>query len=186
LARARWCRRSRRQYLQEGPCANRSSRHPKERPRFACREPIWVGSPAAPRSAAVRRLLDRRGGVAEAIESAPARLQCRLSAQNLLELLVVLFLVDHLAARKAVDPGAQLGNAVFVRELHLRLPREQFGKHVFTEGEIGDGGDGPRRHGDERADHDPEGDWSEPRPALVDRTRAIRAAGIMLCRSPTT
>src|SRR5262249_38573712 len=79
----------------------------------------------------------------------------------------------------------QLGNAVFVRELHLRLPREQFGKHVFTEGEIGDGGDGPRRHGDERADHDPEGDWSEPRPALVDRTRAIRPAGIMLCRWPT-
>ena len=49
-------------------------------------------------SAAPRRRLDRAGGLAEAVQRARARFQRRLPAQNLLELLLVLLLVDQLAA----------------------------------------------------------------------------------------
>jgi hypothetical protein len=68
-------------------------------------------------------LLDRGGGVAEPVESAGARFQRRLPSQNLFELLFVLLLIDQLPARKAVDLGAQLGDAILIGGLHLRLPR---------------------------------------------------------------
>src|SRR5215475_14852693 len=65
---------------------------------------------------AARRRPERAGHVAEAVKRAGTRLQRRLPAQNLIELLLVLLLVEQLAARKAVDLGAQLGDAVLVAE----------------------------------------------------------------------
>ena len=85
-----------------------------------------------------------------------------LPAQNLIELLLVLLLVEQLAAGDPVDLGAQLGDAILVAELHFRLPGDEPGQHVLAEGEIGGGGDGPHRHDHQRADHHPEGDRSEP------------------------
>src|SRR5262249_18802732 len=108
--------------------------------------------------AAARRRPDRTGRVAQTVESARSRLQRRLPAQNLVELLLVLLLVEQLAAREAVDPGAQLGDAIPVAELLPRLARDRPGDPSFAEGEIGGGGDGPHRHDHQRADHDPEGD----------------------------
>src|SRR5262249_57782335 len=51
-----------------------------------------------PARSAARRLFDRGVGLAEAVERAGARLQRRLSAQNLFELLFVPLLIDQLPA----------------------------------------------------------------------------------------
>src|SRR5262249_28938336 len=131
-----------------------------------------------------RRRPERAGHVAEAAKRAGTRLQRRLPAQNLIELLLVLLLVEQLAARKAVDLGAQFGDAILVAELHLRLARDQPGEHVLAEGEIGGGGDGPTRHDHQRADHDPKGDRSDAQLAAgMDEAQArppriMRPAGI--------
>ena len=109
----------------------------------------------------MRRLPDRTGDVAEAVERAGTRLQCRLPSQNLLELLFVRLLVDQLATREAVDLGAQLSDAVFIGKLHLCVPGDEFCEHVFAEGEIGAGDDGPHRQDHQRAGDDPEGDGSK-------------------------
>ena len=108
--------------------------------------------------------LDRSGDVAtaEAAERAGARLQRRLPAQDLVELLLVLLLVKQLAAGDAVDLGARLGDAILVAELHVGLSGDQPGEHVVAEGKIGGGGDGPHRHDHQRAHHHPEGDRAEP------------------------
>src|SRR5262245_47057916 len=145
-----------------------------------------------------RRRPDRAGHIAEAVERAGARLQRRLPAQNLVELLLVLLLVEQLAARKAVDPGAQLGDAILVGESHLRLARDQPGEYVFAEGEIGGSAYAPPRHDHQRADHDPKGDRPEAQlasgmdeaPARPPRRcGALRPAGmiamVVLCRRPS-
>src|SRR5262249_58756243 len=87
----------------------------------------WLGRdrPRLAGPSPARRRLDRTGHVAEAVERAGARLQRRLPAQNLVELLLVLLLVEQLAARKAVDLGAQLGDAILIGESHLRLARDE-------------------------------------------------------------
>src|SRR5262249_34068383 len=87
----------------------------------------WLGRdrPGLAGPSPARRRLDRTGHVAETVERAGTRLQRSLPAQNLIELLLVLLLVEQLAARKAVDPGAQLGNAILVGESHLRVARDQ-------------------------------------------------------------
>src|SRR5262249_59737757 len=95
-------------------------------------------------AAAARRLLDRGGGVAEPVERAGARFQRRLPSQNVFELLFVLLLIDQLPTRKAVDLGAQLGDAILIGGLHLRLPRNEPGAHVLAEGGIGGAGNAPR------------------------------------------
>jgi hypothetical protein len=64
-------------------------------------------------------------------------------------------------AGETIDLRAQLGDAVFVAELHLRLAADQPGQHVVAEGEIGRRSDAPGRHDDQRADHDPEGDRAD-------------------------
>src|SRR5262245_20268287 len=157
----------------------------------------WLGRdrPRLADQSTARRRLDRTGHVAEAVERAGARLQRRLPAQNLVELLLVLLLVEQLAARKAVDLGAQLGDAILIAELHLRLARDQPGEHVLAEGEIGGGADGPQRHDHQRADNDPEGDRPEAHLAAgMDEAQArppriMRPAGIIammvLCRRPS-
>src|SRR5262245_2813948 len=145
-----------------------------------------------------RRRLDRTGHVAEAVERAGARLQRCLPAQNLVELLLVLLLVEQLAARKAVDLGAQLGDAILVAELHLRVARDQPGEDVLAEGEIGGGADGPPRHDHQRADHHPKGDrpdaqlasgMDEAQARPPRRCGALRPAGmiamVVLCRRPS-
>src|SRR5215831_2281659 len=111
--------------------------------------------------APARRRPERAGHVAEAVKRAGTRLQRRLPPQNLIELLLVLLLVEQLAAGKAVDPGAQLGDAILVGESNLRLACDQPSEYVFAEGEIGRGADGPHRHDHQRADHDPECDRSD-------------------------
>src|SRR5262249_35287470 len=120
----------------------------------------WLGRdrPRLAGPSPARRQLDRTGHVAEAVERAGARLQRCLPAQHLVELLLVLLLVEQLGARKAVARGAQLGDAILVAELHLRVARDQPGEDVLAEGEIGGGADGPPRHDHQRADHDPKGD----------------------------
>src|SRR5262245_50331608 len=160
----------------------------------------WLGRdrPRLADQSTARRRLDRTGHVAEAVERAGARLQRRLPAQNLVELLLVLLLVEQLAARKAVDSGAQLGDAILVGESHLRLARDQPGEHVFAEGEIGGGADGPSCHDHQRADHDPKGDrpdaqlasgMDEAQSRPPRRCRALRPAGmiamVVLCRRPS-
>ena len=77
------------------------------------------------------------------MECGGARFEHRLPAQNLLELLLVLLLVEKLAAGDAVDLCAQLGDAILVAELHVGLPGDQSGQHVVAEGEVGRRGDGP-------------------------------------------
>src|SRR5262249_4352903 len=153
------------------------------------------GCPRLARPAPARRRPERAGHVAEAVERAGTRLQRRLPAQDLIELLLVLFLVEQLAARKAVDPGAQLGDAILVGESNLRLACDQPGEYVFAEGEIGGGADGPHRHDHQRADHDPEGDrpdahlvagMTEPQAPLPPITRPEEiTAMVVLCRRPS-
>ena len=72
-----------------------------------------------------------------------------------------MLLIEQLAAGDPVDLGAQLGDAVFVAELHLRLPGYEPGQDVLPEGEIGGRGDGPHRHDHQRSDHHPESDRSD-------------------------
>src|SRR5262249_61586968 len=90
------------------------------------------------------------------VEGARSRLQRRLPAQNLVELLLVLLLVEQLAARKAVDLGAQFGDAILVAELHLRLARDQSGEHVLAESEISGGAGGSRPPDPHPRRHEPE------------------------------
>src|SRR5262249_57653411 len=68
--------------------------------------------------AAARRRPDRTGRVAQTVERARSRLQRRLPAQNLVELLLVLLLVEQLAARKPVDLGAQFRHAILLPQFH--------------------------------------------------------------------
>ena len=97
----------------------------------------------------------------------------------MVELLFVLFLVEQLAARNAVDLGAQLGDAILVAELHLGLAGDQPGEHVLAEGEIGGGADRPQRHDDEGADHHPEGGRPQPQlaPGVDQRIAAPYGSG---------
>ena len=106
--------------------------------------------------------------------SAPARVQRRLPAENLVELLLVLLLVQQLATGDAIDLGAQLGDAILVAELHVRLPRDQSREHVLAKGEVGGGRDAPDRHDHQRADHDPERDRSERATAVRHARRIVR------------
>ena len=70
-----------------------------------------------------------------------ARLQHRLAAHDLFELLIELLLVEELAAGQAVDLRAQLGNAILVGVLHVRLAGDQPGQEIVAEGKIGGGRD---------------------------------------------
>ena len=72
-----------------------------------------------------------------------------------------LFLVEQLSAGDAIDLCAQLGDTVFVGELHLGLAPDQPGEHVVMEREISAGGDRPKRHDHQGADHDPERDGAD-------------------------
>ena len=99
---------------------------------------IGRGSPAAePRAAGLIEPVR----VAEAAEGAARAIPAPLPAQNLIELLLELLLVEQLAARDAVDLRAQLGDAVLVAELHVGLAGDQPGEYVLAEGEIGGGRD---------------------------------------------
>ena len=77
------------------------------------------------------------------MECGGALVEHRLPPQDLLELLLVLLLVEKLAAGDAVDLCAQLGDAILVAELHVGLPRDESRQHVLAEGEVGGRGDGP-------------------------------------------
>ncbi len=99
---------------------------------------------------------DRAGDEAVIAQRIGALLECGLSLQQCVEFLLELLLVEQLAAGDAVDLRAQLGDAVFVGELHLRLAGDEAGEHVVVEGEIGSGHDRPDAHDHQRADHDPE------------------------------
>ena len=85
-----------------------------------------------------------------------------LAAHDLVELLVELFLVEQLAAGGAIDLGAQFGDAVFIGVLHLGLARDQPRQDVVAKREIGRGRRRPHAEHDDRADHDPEHDRTEP------------------------
>ena len=80
----------------------------------------------------------------------------RLAARDLFELALDLLLIEQLAARELVDLAAQIGDAILVGVLHLRLAREQAGQHVVAEREIGGGNGRPSGHHDQRADDGPE------------------------------
>ena len=91
------------------------------------------------RGAAARRRPDRAGDVGHRAERGRTRFQCRLAPHDLVELLVELFLVEHLPAGGAVDLGAQLGDAILIGVLHLGLARDQPRQHVVAESKIGRG-----------------------------------------------
>src|SRR2546430_8679276 len=72
--------------------------------------------------------------------------------------------------------------------LSRSLPGNEPGQHVFAEGEIGGGGDAPPCHDHQRADHEPEGDGSEPQPARVvvsrseEHTSELQSQSNLVCR----
>ena len=70
---------------------------------------------------------------------------------------------------------AQIGDAILVGELHLRLARDQARQHVVAEGEIGGGRGRPAGHDDQGADDDPERDRPE---ADLAAGMAERPAGV--------
>ena len=61
-----------------------------------------------------------------------ARFKRRLPAQQIVELLLELLLVEQLPAGGAVDLGAQFGDAVLVGVLLLGLARDQAFEHVVA------------------------------------------------------
>ena len=75
---------------------------------------------------------------------------------QVIQLLLELFLIEELPAGVAVDLGAQFRDAVFVGELLLGLVRDQAAQHVITKGEVGRRRDRPTGHDDDGADGDPE------------------------------
>jgi hypothetical protein len=101
----------------------------------------------------------------------------------LIELLLELFLVEQLAAGDAIDLRTQVGDTVFIGELHFRLTADQSREHVVAKGEIGAGGDRPYAHDDEAADHNPEGDRAEPdlTAGMAERVIGSRRAVAMRC-----
>ena len=146
---------------------------------------------------AVRGRLDRAGAarVGQRAERRGARFQRQLPTRDLIELGLVLLLVEQLPAGQSVDLGAQLRDPVFVAELHLRIAADQPGQHVVAECKVGRRGDAPRRHDDQRADHDPKGDRSDshltpamhksvvrPQRLLGRRHDGGRSAGAGMCR----
>ncbi len=80
----------------------------------------------------------------------------RLPADDLVELLLELLLVEQLAARHPVHLGAHIGDAVFIGELHFGLAGDHAGQHVVLECEIGGGDHAPSGHDHEGSDHRPE------------------------------
>ena len=115
----------------------------------------------------------RRSRIRQRRKRACARLQGLLAADQVIDLLLDLLLVDELAAREPVDLGAQLGDAIFVGVLHLRLAGEQAGQHVVAEGEIGGGDDRPAGHDHECADDGPECDRPDAHLALAMAERPV-------------
>ncbi len=106
----------------------------------------------------IPRRADRAGGrgVGDRAERRRALLEHGLPAHDLLDLLLDLLLLEHVAARHPVDLGAHVGDAVLISRLHLRLLRDHPGEHVVLEGEIGGGHHAPARHDHEGADTGPE------------------------------
>ena len=92
------------------------------------------------RSLAARRP-DRAGDaeVGQGAQRVGALLQRGLPAQDLIELVLDLLLVEQLPARHPIDLRAQFGDAILVAKLHLGLPRDQAREHVVAKGEIGRG-----------------------------------------------
>ncbi len=96
------------------------------------------------------------------VKAAACDFERRLAAQQILELLLKLLLVEKLAAGGAIDPGAQFGDAVLVGVLLVGLTRHQAPEEIVAEGEIGRGRHRPPRHDDDAADGDPERDRPKP------------------------
>jgi hypothetical protein len=111
-----------------------------------------------------RRRPDRSGNrqIWNGAKRSGAGFQRGLTAHDLFELLVELFLIEQLAAGRAIDPGAEFGDAVFVGVLHLGLARDQPRENVVTKGEVGCGRGRPQAEQDHRADHDPERHRTKP------------------------
>ena len=152
-------------------------------------EGFGVACGAMTRCAGARRRLDRAGRrrVGQGGERGGAGLQQRLAARDLIELGLELLLVEQLPACQPVDLAAQIGDAVLVGELHLRLAGEEAGQHVVAEREIGGGHGRPSGHHHQRPDDDPERDRADAhlpagmadRPAgPVDRVRLGRELGL--------
>src|SRR5208282_5620815 len=100
--------------------------------------------------------------VGDAAQRRRPRLQRCLPAQQIIEFLLELLLIEQLTAGSAVDPGTQFGDAIFVGVLLLVLARHDAPQQIVAEGEIGRGRDRPAGHDDDAADGDPERDRSEP------------------------
>ena len=89
-------------------------------------------------------------------------LQCSLPAQDRIELLLELLLIEELPAGNAIDLRAQFRDAILIGDLHMRLTRDQAGEHIVAEGKIASRQQRPRGHDDKRADHDPERQRTDP------------------------
>jgi hypothetical protein len=63
-----------------------------------------------------------------------------LPSQDLIELLVELFLIEKLSSGNPVHLRAQFRNTILIGDLHFSLSGDQTGKNIIAECEIG-----PRR-----------------------------------------
>ena len=76
--------------------------------------------------------------------------------------MIVLFLIEQLAAGGAIDFGAQLSDTIFVGVLHVSLAGDQACEDIIPKRKIGCSGGRPHAEHDDSADHDPEYHRSEP------------------------
>src|SRR5205085_9266203 len=102
------------------------------------------------------------GRVRYASERGSARFQRGVTADDLFELLIELFLIEELAAGGAIDFGAQLSDTIFVGVLHVSLAGDQACEDIIPKRKIGCSGGRPHAEHDDSADHDPEYHRSEP------------------------
>ena len=171
----------------------RGRRGARFQPRFAIRrrrvdhrvvDRRGLGRPAAIENILARglhRSCRRRVG-ADGGERRGARFKNRLFANELIELLFELLLIEQLTAGDAIDLRAQFGDAVFIGKLHFGLTPDQPLEHVIMEGEIGAGHDRPAGHDDERTDNDPEGDRAKAHlpPGVSQRVIGLAAARLRM------
>jgi hypothetical protein len=120
---------------------------------------------------------DRAGhcGFGQGAEGRRSGIERGLAPDDLFELLIELFLIEQLPACRAIDAGAQFGDAILVGILHFRLPRDQARQDIVTKGKIGCRCRRPRAEQRHRTDNDPEHLGSEPH--LLAGVRQRIAAG---------
>ena len=107
-----------------------------------------------------------------------------VSAQQIIELLLELLLIEQLTAGRAIDARAQFRDTIFVGGLLFSLSRNEAFQQIIAESEVGGGRDRPARHDHDGPNKDPERDrpQSDLTPCMGEditsnRGRRLNAAG---------